>query len=443
MNDGATPDPPTDLDRLFGNDPERIGLLVSEALADRSTELALPSELARRGLTTEHALSIITPYLRAAGRDLGDPGFLAHMDPPTPWITWIVSLLGASSNQNLLHPDTAPAARDIESTVVEWLAPIFGMGGGHLVPGSTVANLTALWAARDITGADTVVSSTNGHLSIGKAAAILGLRHLAIEPGSGRQRHGSPPGPTGAAMTAADLASAADAGRHGAGFDLRSTIVVPTAGTTGVGAIDQLDLDELPAAPAWIHVDSAWAGPLRFSRRHRHRLAAIERADSMSLSAHKWLYQPKESAVVMFNDVATANRAITTGGAYLRVPNIGILGSHGTAAAPLAATLLALGLDGVERLVDHGMSLADQLVALVEAEPRLVLFGPNESGVVAWRHRHHDSSAIQAELSDAFVSTVDIAGTTWLRSVAANPMADPDRVVGAVLTAGERLDAGG
>ena len=54
----------------------------------------------------------------------------------------------ASRNQNLLHPDTAPVARELEAIVVRWLAPWFGMNGGHLVSGSTVANLTALWAAR-------------------------------------------------------------------------------------------------------------------------------------------------------------------------------------------------------------------------------------------------------------------------------------------------------
>jgi glutamate/tyrosine decarboxylase-like PLP-dependent enzyme len=70
--------------------------------------------------------------------------------------------VGAAVNQNLLHPDTGPVARLLEPLVVGWLAPVFGMGGGHLVPGSTLANLTALWAARDLAGARTVVTSTAG-----------------------------------------------------------------------------------------------------------------------------------------------------------------------------------------------------------------------------------------------------------------------------------------
>ncbi|MFD7702194.1 hypothetical protein [Streptomyces caelestis] len=82
------------------------------------------------------------------------------MDPPTPWHAWAAALWAAATNQNLLHPDTAPAARALESRLLSWLAPKFGMDGGHFVPGATVANITALWAARELTGADQVVASS-------------------------------------------------------------------------------------------------------------------------------------------------------------------------------------------------------------------------------------------------------------------------------------------
>ena len=420
MDHGDQPPVPAPAE-LFGTDPDRVAAAVRAALGDLSSALDLPATLPRSGLQPETALGLVTPYLRGGGRNLGDPGFLAHMDPPTPWISWVAALVGASSNQNLLHPDTAPAARRLEATVIDWIAPIFGMGGGHLVPGSTVANLTALWAARELTGADTVVASTHSHLSIRKAATILGLQYRPVSPAGTASGH---------RVTAADLGDQLEPAR---------SIVCQTAGTTGVGAIDQLDLAGMAERPAWVHVDAAWGGPLCFSPRHRRRLDGIERADSIAISAHKWLFQPKESAMVLFADVERSNRAISIDGAYLQAPNVGLLGSHGTAAAPLAATLLALGRDGIAGLIDRCMAMADELAALVGSRPELEVFGRNETGVVAWRHVDQDSTILQAELSGAFVSTVTIDGTTWLRSVAANPMAEPPRVVAAALAAAERL----
>src|SRR5713101_3216767 len=94
---------------------------------------------------------------------------------------------------------------------------------------------------------------------------------------------------------------------------------------------------------AWTHVDAAWAGPLRLSEPHKDRLAGIEQADSVAVSAHKLLFQPKESGLVLFRDVARANDAISFGGSYLAVANVGVLGSHGAVAVPLLGTLLAWG----------------------------------------------------------------------------------------------------
>lgn len=413
---------PNEIEHLFNPDPATVAAAVRSALQWEGDGLNLPAALSSDGMDAERALSVVAPYVRGGARDLGHPGFLAHMDPPTPWVSWVATLLAASSNQNLLHPDTAPAARTLEQTVVGWLAPMFAMAGGHLVPGSTVANLTALWAARDLTGATTVVASPASHLSIRKAAAILGLDYVAVDGTSSAPA--SVPWP--------------------------SAIVVVTAGTTGTGAIESLEREFGVGAdgvdgvdPAWVHVDAAWAGPLRFSDRYRARLAVLERADSVSVSAHKWLYQPKESALVLFKDLAAATEAISVDGAYLAVPNVGLLGSHGATAAPLAATLLSLGRRGVEALVEGGMTIADRLVSAIEDHADLELFGPNVSGVVAWRHRNHDSDAIRANLHNAFVSTVVIDGVTWLRSVAANPLADPELVVAEVLAAADRLSVAG
>jgi L-2,4-diaminobutyrate decarboxylase len=376
-----------------------VALLTGSEVAEPSDEL--PARLPEAGIGPGAALAAMFDEVLGKSRDLGAPGFFAHMDPPTPWITWAMHLWTASRNQNLLHPDTAPRARELERLAVDWIAPSFGMSGGHMTPGSTVANLTAIWAARE-SGCRTVVSGSGAHLSIRKAAHLLGMEHRVVEDWS----------VTG---------------------DLTSAVAVITAGTTSSGEIEPLDAAR---GARWRHVDAAWSGPLRLSDRHRHLLDGIDEADSVAISAHKWLFQPKESAFVLFADHEAAHQSISIDGAYLAVPNVGVLGSHGSVAAPLLAMLLAYGREGVAGMIDRTMELADELAALVDAHDDLESRSAPCSGVLCWRHKRVSVEHIKQHLpEDVFVSTTTIDGEPWLRSVAANPNADPAKVVAGVLQA--------
>lgn len=347
-------------------------------------------------------------FFPAAAR-LGHPGYFAHMDPPTPWMSWVGELWAASCNQNLLHPDTGKGARELEERIVAWLCQPFGMSGGHLVPGSTLANITALWAARELKGVRKVIVSEMAHLSIRKAASMLNLTLHEIPTDNEHKLQVDAVGD----------------------IDLGDAAVVLAAGTVAAGAIDPLDA--FPQA-AWRHVDAAWAGPLRFTR-YAGMLDGIENADSVSMSAHKWLFQPKESAIIMFRQAEEAHKAISFGGGYLAVPNMGVLGSHGATALPLAATLLAWGRQGLAERIEHCMQLADRLAARIDREPALELFGKPVTGVVMWRPKNAAASKVRERMKDAFVSLTKIGEETWFRSVAANPKADPDRVVESVLAA--------
>jgi L-2,4-diaminobutyrate decarboxylase len=390
-----------------------LSLLLEELAHPSHGKLDLPASLPAEGIGELDALERLAPAAVGGARRLGAPGFLAHMDPPTPWVTWAGTQWAAALNQNLLHDDSAPVARGLERVVVGWLAPLFGMDGGHLVPGSTVANLTALWAARELRGVREVVASEAAHLSVPKAAALLGLGFRTV-PADERQR-----------LRASELG------------DLSRAALVLTAGTTVSGAVDPLSAAVGEAA--WRHVDAAWAGPLRLSERHAGLLDGIETADSVAVSAHKWLFQPKESALVLFADSERAHAELSFGSGYLAQPNVGLLGSHGAAALPLAATLLAWGRTGTAARIDACLEIADRLAAAVEADERLELFSGPETGVVVWRPAGvADLPGLRRRLEGAFVSLATVAGDDWLRSVSANPMADPDLVVEAVLRATPR-----
>lgn len=363
----------------------------------------LPDRLPLKGLGEAETLEKLAPLVLGGAERLGTPHAFAHMDPPTPWITWATTLWNASLNQNLLHPDISPVARRIEERVVAWIAPLFGMDGGHMTPGSTIANLTALWAARELRSIRSVIASDAAHLSIQKAAHLLNLE-LRTLPADDEGR-----------LTASALDG-----------DLSASALVLTAGTTSAGAIDDL---ALAGKAAWTHVDAAWAGPLAFSGTHRARLDGIAHADSVAISAHKWLFQPKESGLILFKNANAAHPAVSFGGAYLQTPNVGVLGSHGAAAVPLMATLLAFGRTGLEARIDRMMRLADDLRGRLHAHPNAQLFGHGASGVVLWRPS--DSTDIDRDLASlprGLTSRTTIGGQPWLRQVAANPKADIEAI---------------
>ena len=365
----------------------------------------LPQECPESGLGESATLELLSPHVIGAAAKLDAPEAFANMDPPTPWITWAIALWNARLNQNLLHPATAPFAIQAEQRVFEWLMPFFGMRGGHMCSGSTLANLTAIWAARDGKDVQRVVASQAAHLSIQKAARMLRLPIRKVPA----TRYGQ--------LDVSQLGDVSDA------------CLVLTAGTTATGEVDPL---ELIGQARWTHVDAAWGGPLRLSSTYANRLAGIEGADSVAVSAHKLLMQPKDSALVMFRDPELANSVISFGGGYLATPNIGVQGSRGAAAVSLLATVLALGRAGIAERIDRVMEMANQLAENLEAEEAIELLSFPKTGVTVFRPRKLDTDEIHAKLPPGMFSICLIEDERWLRSVAANPLADIDLIVATI-----------
>jgi L-2,4-diaminobutyrate decarboxylase len=403
---------PSDKEFLFDAQALRYAIeLMGQQFAPDS-RVVVPPKLPEDGVGSLTTLERLAPSVLGGATHLGDATAFAHKDPPTPWVTWATTLWNASLNQNLLHPETAPVARQMEETVLDWLCPFFGMQGGHMTPGSSAANLTALWAARECADIKEVVASEAAHLSIKKAAHILGLPFIAVRTES-----------TGA-LCLDDLPK-----------DLSRSALVLTSGTTSVGALDSLGL---AGRAAWTHVDAAWGGPLRLTC-YADRLSGIEQADSVAVSSHKWLFQPKESALIMFRNVAKAHAAISFGGSYLSEPNVGLLGSHGATAIPLLAMLWSWGRVGLAKRIEHCMELAGTLAQHLANDRRVQLFVPPQTGIVVWRPQIEPSvECIVKQLPAGTASTVTIDNEKWIRHTAANPNADITLIINEINRALER-----
>ncbi len=199
----------------------------------------------------------------------------------------------------------AGAATEIEDQAVRWVGELidYPAGGGAFTSGGTISNLTALAAARErampgvrrdglVGRRGAVYCSDEAHYSVDRAAEVLGLGAAGVR---------SLPVDEHRRMRAAETAEAIDRDRA-AGIE--PVAVIATAGTTLTGAIDPIDelADVCAERGVWLHVDGAYGLPAAAASSTRDSFHGLDRADSVSLDAHKWLYLPKACGVVLVRD---------------------------------------------------------------------------------------------------------------------------------------------
>jgi L-2,4-diaminobutyrate decarboxylase len=156
-------------------------------------------------------------------------------------------------------------------------------------------------------------------------------------------------------------------------------------------------------------------------------LDGIENADSVSISGHKWFFQPKESGLILFKDVSKANQTISASSGYLTTNNVGILGSHGAIALPLMATLIAWGKTGLIERLERSMNLSIQLWEKLNENSEITVFNKPTTGVVLWRlNTHNQTKELFSLLPTGSASFIEYKNQFWIRNVAANPSVDVD-----------------
>src|SRR5262245_11125312 len=212
-------------------------------------------------------------------------------------------------NQNATSWRSAPTGAVLERTVVRWLADALGCPGfgGMFTSGGSLANMMGLAMAREsrhpanpggTSGAGRVVyASSEAHMSIGRAVALLGF---------GLDNLRTLPCRDDLTLSPETLREAISADRA---RGLLPVAVVATAGTIATGAIDPIaELVRVARdEDIWIHVDGAYGVPAALVE--PEKFAGLSDADSFSLDAHKWLYQPLDCSLLMFRDPTSARRA--------------------------------------------------------------------------------------------------------------------------------------
>jgi aromatic-L-amino-acid/L-tryptophan decarboxylase len=315
----------------------------------------------------------------------------------------IGELLAAVLNQNVTAWRSAPAAVSVERAVIGWLAEAVGCAGysGSLCGGGSAANLMALAMAREAklpaneTGArpSIVYASEQVHMAIPKAIALLGIgrSNLRSIPVDGELRMRT------------DALQAAIAADRKAG---RSPIaIVASAGTVNTGSIDPLpDIADIAKREAlWLHVDGAYGGLAALAEPEKFR--GMDRADSLALDAHKWLYQPLECGCLLYRDRQIARQTFSHSGEYVRImtadPTEGFAFfeesmelSRRFRALKLWLSLQYHGRRAFREAIAQDLRHARLLAKAIQSRPDLELLAPVPLSAVCFRHRTKDNAEI-------------------------------------------------
>lgn len=350
-------------------------------------------------------------------------------------------------NQNVTAWRSGPAAVTIERAVVRGLAEAIGCRGftGSLCGGGSAANLMGLAMAReaklpaneDGARGGVVYASSEVHMSIPKALALLGLGHRNLRLIEVDEEFRMKP----AALRTA-IAADKQAGKQ-------AMAVVATAGTVNTGAIDPLH--EIAAIVRehglWLHVDGAYGALAAMAA--PEKFAGLSEADSLSLDAHKWLYQPVDCGCLLFRDAEAAQRAFSHTGDYAKSlsadPIEGFVFfeeslelSRRFRALKLWLSLRYHGLAAFRESIREDLRLAERLAARIRSEPGLELLATGPLSAVCFRVRALDDARNARVLKSiiergrVYLSNATIRGRFALRACIVNHRtteADVDAVV--------------
>ena len=364
-------------------------------------------------------------------------GYVAGSGEP---VAAIGDFLASVLNQNTTSWRSAPAAVTIERAVVGWLADAVGCSGfaGSLCGGGSTANLMGLAIARenvlpaneDGARPGVVYASEQVHMSIAKAIALLGLgsRNLRLIPVDG------------------DLRMRTDALAEAIAGDRRSgrtpMAIVASVGAVATGAIDPLR--EIAAIAEreglWLHADGAFgvlaalAAPEKFD--------GLDLADSISLDAHKWLYQPIDCSCLLYRERDAARKTFSYAGDYVRIFNSdpgesfaffekSIELSRRFRALKLWLSLQYHGRAAFREAIAADLGHAQLLAETVRAHPELELLAPVPLSAVCFRHRFKDNEAVLRRViarGRVYLSNATIGGQFALRACFVNHRTEPANV---------------
>ncbi len=411
------------IDQYFQH-PERYAVLPNVRPGEIAAQL--PDHAPESGEPFEHILRDFERIIVPGITHWNHPRFFAYFATSAAPVAIMAEALAATLDVKVMLWRTSPAAAELESVVMRWLGRLLGVPPrwtGIIYDTASIAGFTALAAAREslgfairesgMTGRDLPVmriyATEHTHSHIEKAAIALGIGQVNVVKVDCDARLRMSP-------AALEAAIERDLKR---GF--RPCAVVATVGTTSTTSIDPVAkiAEVTERFGVWLHVDAAYAGVAAIIPEHRDVMDGVERADSLVVNPHKWLFVPMDLSVLYLKDEATVRRAfrlvpeyLTTTDADVRnYMDYGLQLGRRFRALKLWFVLRHMGASGMrERLRAH-IALAQLFASWVSAEHDWEVLAPHPFSVVCFRF-HPSGFGDEAELERLNAALLDAVNAT-------------------------------
>ena len=441
-------------DYLDQVDSRSVAPSVSGEESFRAFDAALPEH----GMG-ESALDALPEMLRCSRAPNGR--FFGYVLGSGEPVAATADLLASVLNQNVTAWRSGPAATIIEKIVVRWLSEAIACPGfrGYLTGGGSAANLMGLAMAREakapanehgVRNGGVVYASREVHMSIPKGLALLGI---------GRENLRLIPVDSSLRMNTDELERQIESDKS---LGKIPVAIVGSAGTVNTGAIDPLAKIAQIAQRhgAWFHIDGAYGALAAIAE--RGKFEGMELADSLSLDAHKWLYQPLDCGCLLYRSAEAAQKAFSHTGDYTRALSADPIEgfaffeesvelSRRFRALKIWLSLRYHGLAAFRESIKKDMVHARRLADAIERDPRLELIGRGELSAVCFRYRGSgklsadtlnqlNASILQRtqKRGRVYLSNATLAGKFCLRACIVNHRtrdSDIDTVIPEVLAA--------
>ncbi len=369
--------------------------------------------ISKEGRPVDEVISEMTNEVYRYRGDANHPRFFGFVPGPASSISWLGDIMTSAYNIHAGGSKLAPMVNCIEQEVLRWLCKQVGFtgnSGGVFVSGGSMANITALTAARDCKLNDenlhlgVAYVSEQTHSSVAKGLRIIGIPNSRIRKVATNS----------AFQMDMDMLKDMIAKDKENGFI--PFVVIGTAGTTNTGSIDPLE--EIAKICSdnqmWFHIDGAYGASVLLSPKYRHLLKGTELADSISWDAHKWLFQTYGCAMVLVKDIKHLFNSFHVNPEYLKdvegdmehinTWDIGMELTRPARGLKLWLTLQVLGTRLIGSAIEHGFQLAEWTQEALEELDNWEIVSKAQLAMLNFRYTADDLTDEQADLLNEKVS---------------------------------------